>query len=802
MNKKEYADQHFSGNNNMDRRSAIASFGIAGLTLAGIPVHSLKEREGKKDNEVRLYENVSAMKADRKLESGMIAATMGYFRAGDGGGTMYAVKGESPKGEPDDGGIIGLANQNSACLVNTTFVNYKMFGARSDGEYDDGIAIRKTHDFANANKIPVVNLSGAFWIKNTYNIDICTNVDWGHSIFHIDEQFNSQKAYHFRVRSQLTPYPIELEPNQKAQLLQKVKPGVEVLAELAPYSGMLVFISDKNDKIGYRAGARFTGQEHTKEDFFYVEEDGRIIGEVAWTFSDYTTLTAYPCDNNYLIIDGGTFYLSGDNPGKTYNGYWKNGFSVSRSRTVIRNQWVGLEPNHSDIALTPRSGFYTFSRVFDVALENVRLIPWIQDRDGEEKDVKAGTYGISCGRTLQTRFFNVTAEGGRGYWGVFGTNLNKRFFIDHCNLNRVDVHFHCWNLHILNSNIGFKGITVTGGGNLIIENTKVWSRRYFVSFRRDFGSRWDGDIYIRNCRFIPGVKGETSVLNFAPANFDYHYSIGFGHKVVVKDLVIDYHSCPDNADRCWLMRVPSFSEVKGGRRLFFPTAVLFENITIAGRKKGIRLIEIAAPQHYNQPKVGKYDESGLQTNSTMVFDRIELEQLADALSSSDPEVHLLINHDTTQAYKDDHALYPEIYVKDCKAFSAIVNGSANLYLERTTVNRLVAGASLPIKGRLEIQNCLLQAMNPEQGKPPFILAAESGVSFLNCTFLAPREKGVLKPSLFDFGGILSINEYVKHNHVNSRLGGAIRTYCKNRHILLKPGFINKLKLHNDLEMDN
>src|SRR5699024_6805893 len=229
-----------------------------------------------------------------------------------------------------------------------------------------------------------------------------------------------------------------------------------------------------------------------------------------------------------------------NNPGETYNGYWKNGFSITRSRTIIRNQWVGLEKGKEDVSLTPRSGFYAFSRTYDVALENVRLIPWIQDRAGKEKDVPAGTYGLSCNRTLQSRFFNVTAEGGKGYWGVFGTNLNKRFFIDHCNLNRVDVHFHCWNLHIRDSYIGYRGITVTGGGDLIIENTTVWSGHYFISFRRDFGSTWNGDIYINNCTHIPASKRDTGILRFSTANFNYHYPIHFGRNIFVQNFTVDY----------------------------------------------------------------------------------------------------------------------------------------------------------------------------------------------------------------------------------------------------------------------
>src|SRR5690606_39768455 len=61
---------------------------------------------------------------------------------------------------------------------------------------------------------------------------------------------------------------------------------------------------------------------------------------------------------------------------------------------------------------------------------------------------------------------------------------------------RNDVHFHCWNLSIKDSEIGVKGITITGGGDLFVENTSSHSMT-FINFRRDYGAKWDGNISIK-----------------------------------------------------------------------------------------------------------------------------------------------------------------------------------------------------------------------------------------------------------------------------------------------------------------
>ena len=86
-------------------------------------------------------------------------------------------------------------------LLESEAVNYRMFGAVGDGEHDDGVQIKLAHEYANQHQIPVVNRSGEFWIKETNNIPITTNVHWGKTTFHIDERYNSRRRPRFVVRN-------------------------------------------------------------------------------------------------------------------------------------------------------------------------------------------------------------------------------------------------------------------------------------------------------------------------------------------------------------------------------------------------------------------------------------------------------------------------------------------------------------------------------------------------------------------------------------------------------------------------
>ncbi|SFB82189.1 hypothetical protein SAMN05421747_101328 [Parapedobacter composti] len=780
------------GRDKWSRRHVLTTLGLTGLAMApGMP----KAIE-KSDNATVITCATLGELANLELKRGMVVQTLGYFQAGDGGAAWYRIEAQEGKGEMQ-AGIVPLTNGLIALLLHNQAVNYKMFGAVGDGVHDDGLEIKRTHEYANKHNIPVINLRGEYWIKETNGIAIRTNVTWGHTIFHIDEQFNVKGIGKFVVQSTKKKQEISFNNEQKEKFLEALKPGVRLLPQLAPYSNALVNIRDNNDRIGFRAGAKFKGQSWAREELFYVEEHGCVVGDIAWEFKDFTSLTVYPCDDNYLVIDGGTFYLSGDSPGTVYNGYKSNGIVVNRSRTIIRNQWVGLEEGRHDVAITPRTGFYTFSMVYDVTLENVRLIPWEQNREGTDRDVPAGTYGISAGRMLNGTFRNVTAEGGPVHWGVFGTNLNKNFRIERCKLNRVDVHFHCWNLCITDSNIGYRGISVTGGGELLIKHT-VCHNQSFVNFRRDFGSKWDGCIRISNCRFVPPPLVSSTVLNFHPLDAEYRYPISLGRSIRVEDLVIDLGPDSSSQRPCWLVNTPEMSRMSNGDHLIFPRELVFRNVSVVGSKHGVRLMKLYKPQHYRVDLPGGYNEVQLHTNAQIRFENIQLEILKGTACNTD--AHLTVVPDYEQPYVHEYALYPSIHIVDCKGFLGVLKGSvAEILFSRSSIISLECGDTEAMQGSLFFQNCVFQPVADTDTAKFYTLEASLGTSFTNCVVHAPVISGRRRYDLSDCYGFLAINDYVLYNHVNTRLGRDIVNHLFATGGTVHPDFVAKLKSHHELE---
>ncbi|MHC4435078.1 MAG: hypothetical protein ACYTBS_24855, partial [Planctomycetota bacterium] len=283
--------------------SLVLAVHTTGILAQGIPT-TVKGRAP--DVTVTRYATAQSLKSLPNLAEGALAETAGFHVPGDGGDALYRIQKLSDRVRPNGADIIALEDGLVAILLEGEAVNYRMFGAVGDGESDDGVQIKLAHEYANRHRIPVVNLSGEFWIKQTNNIVIKTNVRWGQTIFHIDERFNHRRFARFAVLNDEPTRTLELSKEAKATLIEKIRPGVQIIEELAPYAGHLITVEDAKDRIGIRAG-NYSKRGWAREELFYVEEEGRIIGDIAWEFKDFTSIKATACNNVYLVIEGGGF---------------------------------------------------------------------------------------------------------------------------------------------------------------------------------------------------------------------------------------------------------------------------------------------------------------------------------------------------------------------------------------------------------------------------------------------------------------------------------------------------------------
>src|SRR3990172_740680 len=266
----------------LNRRKMLRSLGLATLTAAAVPASSAATPQVQPlKRTYHTYGTIADMTRDSTLAEGVFVRVMGYHAAGDGGGAEYVVRKDTPANTE---GTIPLANSVYAELINVVSVNYRMFGTVSDQKNDDGVQIKSAHIYANRIHVPVINRTGEFWIKGTDAIPVLTSIEWGDTVFHVDENAGA-RANLFVVQSREAPVRIEFDAATNARVIAQVKPGVTIIPELAPYRNSFVLMTDTNDRIGSRGGARYGGTAtRPKEEFFFVEEHSRILGDIAWEF--------------------------------------------------------------------------------------------------------------------------------------------------------------------------------------------------------------------------------------------------------------------------------------------------------------------------------------------------------------------------------------------------------------------------------------------------------------------------------------------------------------------------------------
>ncbi len=380
------------------------------------------------------------------------------------------------------------------------FVTYEDFGAVGDGKTDDFDAIVKTHDYANENKLNVfANETATYYIsgadKTAY---IMTDTDWSTAKFIIDDtNVKNRSSWVFNVAASKDSINI----TDKLSPLGIDSGNIGVSLE----SKSLVVLTDSNVKRYIRKGAnQNSGSNQT--DVILVEKDGSISRDtpLIWDFNAITSAIAYPIDSETLTIKGGKFTTIANNAPSEYN-YYTRGIQVKRSNTIIDSIYHDII-NEGDTG-APYSAFVSLSCCADVTVKNSTFT-------GHKKystigsagsSVTMGTYDIGAATAVNAKFINCNQTNDitdSDFWGIAGTNYCKNLVYDGCALSRFDAHQGVLNATVRNSVLGHHGIKLIGSGTALIENTTVLSDS-FIALRSDYGSTWNGELIIRNCKFYP-----------------------------------------------------------------------------------------------------------------------------------------------------------------------------------------------------------------------------------------------------------------------------------------------------------
>ncbi len=412
----------------------------------------------------------------------------------------------------------------------TDYVTYEDFGAAGDGKTDDLEAVVKTHEYANANGLSVfANETATYYIGGTNKTAcIMTHTDWSTARFIIDDtEVENRSAWIFTV----APSKGVINITDKVSPLKSDAENIGTALD----SKSLVVLTDSNIKRYIRKGAnQNSGSSQT--DVILVDESGNISPEtpLIWDFNSVTSAVAYPVDSELLTVKGGRFTTLANNAASEYN-YYARGIQVRRSNTVIDGIYHDIKNEGKTGA--PYSAFVSLSCCAGVTVKNCTFT-------GHKKytttgsagtSVTMGTYDIGAATAVNAKFINCNQTNDitdNDYWGIAGTNYCKNLVYDGCALSRFDAHQGVLNATVINSVLGHHGIKLIGSGTALIENTTVLAED-FVDLRSDYGSTWNGELVIRNCKFYPTgvlshiVKAENS------EDHDFGYTCYLPQKVEI-----------------------------------------------------------------------------------------------------------------------------------------------------------------------------------------------------------------------------------------------------------------------------
>jgi len=437
------------------------------------------------------------------------------------------------------------------------YITYEDYGAVGDGVTDDFGAVIAAHNAANAQGLPVrANGNATYYIGGGPGTAVIkTDTGWGGAKFIIDDT-NLADAdvwrYVFQVASRHAALPITTVSS-----LQKGQANLGVTLPLA----CVVIVTDNTTRRFIRRGAN-QNEGAAQTDVFLADQNGGIDPAVPlmWDYDTITAMTAYPMDEDTLTVSGGHFTtMANQASGKAYH---ERGIGVTRSNVEIAGVTHVIEGEGA--AGSPYNGFVHARDCANLTVRGCRFSghkAYMKEFDNTLMGrisglyTKRGTYDIRLGRVANAAFVDckqVNSILDRSLWGIMCSDFSKNLSFEGCELSRVDAHMGAYNVEIRNSTLGHAGISVTGFGTLLVENSTVQSSA-IVDLRHDYGSFWDGEFVIKGCVFVPfaghggslidklggWLRGAALVSSVNDGQWDFGYPCRMPRQITIEGLVID-----------------------------------------------------------------------------------------------------------------------------------------------------------------------------------------------------------------------------------------------------------------------
>ncbi len=433
-------------------------------------------------------------------------------------------------------------------------INYEDFGAVGDGVADDLPAICAAHEHANALGLAVqTNPSATYHLgSRALTAIIATDTDWSTSRFTIDDtQVEDHQLPLFELRSILSPIELQCDRITRGQKRLEARPDHDCF----------VFVENENRKRYIRRGLNQNAGV-AQQDCFMLRRDGSVEGEPDWNYETVTHLEAYPIEEKQLTLRGGIFTTFANRMQQEvgYN-YWERNIAIRRSNVevVALTHYVAGETSTGH----PYKGFIRVEKCANITLRDcfVSGHKTYSTIGAAGEPVSMGSYDLFAIHVVQLHLIGCRMNHicDRTRWGVIATNFCKNILLEDCTLSRMDTHMGVSGSYaIKRCRLGHTGINAIGRGLLTVEDSEIHGPA-MICFRDDYGSTWDGDLVIRNCRWIPACGDTTWPHLIRVTNdgmHDFGYPCSMPRTVTVDGLVVDDRNHPDGYSGMYLFTDP------------------------------------------------------------------------------------------------------------------------------------------------------------------------------------------------------------------------------------------------------
>ena len=352
----------------------------------------------------------------------------------------------------------------------------------------------------------------------------------------------------------------------------------------------LYVLKSQVQRWGRNGSANAVAGTREQEEVIIVNRDGSIDSAtpVQWNWdNDIYLIQKYPIDEKTLTVRGGVFTTIVNTLDS--HEYVRRGINIVRSNIVIdgvehylageEKQFTGTSYYSLDSGKSgyharlgaPYQGFFVLDHCAYVTLKNcvltnhLRVYNYNSDVNSTAPYDYYAEYAAAitldncvCSKSvdfydeyaaavirgdknLPAVRYDETGIMDAARWGTTGTNFCKSITVQNgSRINRIDAHMGTYNLTVKDSTVGYMGIAAVGFGDMNIENVTSYAE-HFITLRRDFGSYWEGNINIKNCRWYIGERYTPYVIF---SNYNPNPAYPYAYDTIVEDGVEYYCTMP------------------------------------------------------------------------------------------------------------------------------------------------------------------------------------------------------------------------------------------------------------------